>query len=241
MGKYTSLKTIVSYFLDSSGKSIKDFDKAWILAFRALTQLNQSVSGEVKSVRVPVSPNKTAPLPSDYTSWCKIGVLNNLGEVVSLKVNNGLSIYRDNNPNRLSQIFPDVSNGFYGITGFPIYFNYFNNGTYCNLYGASGGMITYGECRIDEKNNVIVLNPHFQYDAIIIEYISNPQQDDDYQIETCLQEAVIAFIEWKLKLGTEESFYARAREGRRSLENKRVTMQQINDVIRQSGGMFLKS
>lgn len=227
--------------LDANSKSIKDFDKCWILGFRGLKSLNQSFAAEPKTVRLPVNGNLTVTLPADYVSWSKIGVLNNLGEVCSLKVNRGLTLFRDNNPNRIADIAPNISDGFYGIYGIPLYFNYYNNGTYCNLFGVGGGLITYGECRVDETNGVIVLNPQFRYDNIILEYISNPQQDNDYMVEGCLQEAIIAFIEWKMKLGTEQAFYARAIEGRRSLTNKRVTLQSINQVIRETGGQFLKA
>lgn len=235
------LKTVVSYFLDQADKSMGDFDKCWIIAFRALVALNFSVSAEPKSVRLPVNGNLTVTLPSDYLTWTKIGVLNNNGEVSTLKVNNGLSIFRDNNPNRIGDLTADVSNAMPLIAGFPFFFNYFDNGLYFNLFGVGGGLIQYGECRVDEKNGVIVLAPDFIYERVILEYMSSPQKDGDYTIPIQLQEAVIAFIEWKLKLNTDQNFYARTIEGRRSLPNKRVTLQEINQVIREATGMYLRS
>lgn len=239
--QYVTLKECVGFALDEFGKSDKDMDKCWLFAFRALRQLNQMIAADPKTVRLPVSANKTVPLPADYISWSKIGVVNDRGEVASLRVNTGLTLFRDNNPNRLSSLTPDVSDGFNGIYNAPLYFNYYNNGSFFNLFGVYGGLIQYGDCRVDEANNVIVLSPQFQYPDIILEYISNPQKDEDYKIESCLQEAVIAFIGWKLKVKPREDFYNAAIEGRRSLTNKRVTLQQINQVIRQATGMYLKS
>jgi hypothetical protein len=66
-----------------------------------------------------------------------------------------------------------------------------------------------------------------------LEYISNPQQDGDYVIQECLQEAVISFIKWKDKLGSDQEFYAAAIDGRRGLEKKRVTVQRINQAVTQ--------
>jgi hypothetical protein len=235
MDKYVPLKTVVAFFLSQHKKSNLDFDRCWLLAFRGLRLLNQSIAAEPKTVRLPVEANKTVSLPDDYVAWSKIGVVNNKGEIVSLKVNNALTKFRSNSEDRLTQIVGSAPS--VGISDDI----YNNSGEMCHLFGVGGGLITYGECRLDEKNGVIILNPEFEYSDIVVEYISNPERDSDYYVEGCLQEALIGFIEWKLKLGTEEAFYARAIEGRRSLTNKRVTLQTIHQVIRESGGMYLKA
>lgn len=238
---YVPLKRIVSYVLDELSKSMSDFDKCWILAFRGLVDLNFDVSGEPKSVRIPLDANKTAPLPTDCLMWSKIGILNNRGEISSLRINNSLSIYRDNNPNRISQLTPDINDALPLLTGNPFYLNYYYNGMYQTLFGVGGGLIQYGDCRVDEKNRVILFPDTFAYEHVIVEYISSPEKDDDYQIELCMQEAVIAFIKWKLKAGTDRDYYAEAIKGRRRMTNKKVTLQSINQVIREATGFYLKS
>ena len=75
----------------------------------------------------------------------------------------------------------------------------------------------------------------------MFEYISSPEKDGDYTVELALQEAVIAFIKWKMKLGERAEFYAAATSGRRRLSKKRVTLQQIAQVLREDGGMKLQS
>jgi hypothetical protein len=176
----------VAFALDANGKSQKDFDKAWLLAFRALSDLKRSFAALPKSVRIPVNANKTVTLPADYNAWSKIGVLNSHGEVCSLKVNNGLSIWRDNNPNRLTSLTPDVTDSMPLITNNPFYLNYYYNGVYGNLFGTGGGLIQYGACRVDERNNIILLEDNFQYDSVILEYISAPERDQDYMVEEAL-------------------------------------------------------
>ena len=133
--KYVPLKTVVSYFLDQYDKSMSSFDKAWVLAFRGLVALGIDMTWEPKTVRIPKNGNQTVTLPADYISWSKIGVLNNVGQVSTLKVNNALTLYKDANPNRLSQITPDVQSGLPLILGFPFFFNYYDNGLYYNLFG----------------------------------------------------------------------------------------------------------
>jgi hypothetical protein len=239
LAKYSSLKSCVSMFLDEHDKSMGDFDKAWVLAFRGMEKLGYAIAYEPKTLRLPVSGNKTVPFPTDYVSWTKIGILTNEGKVSTLKINNSITTFKDNNPNRLQQINGDVQSGFSTLTSIPYYLNYYFDGQYMPLFGVGGGLVQYGECRVDEKNNVVVLSPDFKYDSIIFEYINSPEMDGDYQILSSLREAVIAFIAWKMKLGARADFYGEAVEARRTLPKKKVTLQVINQVIRESTGMKL--
>lgn len=239
--KYIPLKQVVSLFLDEAGKSNREFDRCWLLGMRALIDLNFDISAEPKSVRIPVNGNKTVTLPADYISWTKIGVMNSNGELASIKTNNALSIFRDNNPNRIAALAPDVNSGFNQLVTAPVFINFYNNGMYESLWGIGGGLIQFGECRVDERNNVIVLDPHYPYPDVLLEYISNPQMDDDYQIELALQEAVIAFIGWKMKLWPEQRYYGEVIKARRRLPGKKVTLQTINQILREGQGFYVRS
>lgn len=238
---HVPLKTVVSYFLDQYDKSDGDFDKAWVLAFRALVAIGFSFSFEPVTQRLPVLANKTVPYPADCIFATKIGVLNNVGELSSLRINRALTKWKDNNPNRLSQLTPDVQNAVPMILGFPFFFNYYDNGLYYNLFGVGGGLIQYGSCTLDDTNRVVVLEPDFQYSSILFEYIGSPEKNGDYTIPIWAQEAVIAFIEWKMKLNTDQNFYARSIEAQRSTPGKRVSLQVINQVLREPNGMKLRS
>lgn len=241
LGQYTPLKTIVSYTLDETDKSIGDFDKAWILGVRAVADLTSDFAGLPKTVRLPVLGNKTVPYPADCNSWIKIGILDENGQVNTLKINNSLTTFRDNNPNRLDDLTADINSSIGNLALVPYYSNFFWGGGSYQLFGYGGGLVTYGECRADDANRVIILDPNFRYDSIIVEYISAPEKDTDYQVLTCLQEAVIAFIKWKLKLGTEQSYYAESIKARRRMPKKKFVLQTFNQVIRESNGMKLRS
>lgn len=238
---YTDLRTIVSYCLDANSKSEGDQDQAWLIGLRALVDLQYEFAAQAMTVRIPINANKTATFPPGVLSWTKIGLLNEKGETVTLKINNGLTKWRDLNPNRIELLTPDINNSVTAMSGTNVYLNYYFNGNYCNLFGVGNGLIQYGECRVDEQNRVVVLNENFRYDHIMFEFISAPQRQDDYIVPTALQEAVIAFIEWKLKIAPRDMYISAKVEARRRMPGKKVTLQSINQVLRESQAMKLRS
>ena len=239
--KYIPLKRVVGYFLDQYNLSHDEMDKAWIISFRALQDLNQQIAAEPKTIRVPISGNKTAPFPQDYLSWTKIGILDGNGQVSTLKINNSLTKLNATSPNRLDYLTADIATSLPYLAGNPYFYNYYYNGVYQILYGVGGGLIQFGECTVDEKNNIMIFPPNFQYDSVILEYLSSPQDDDDYQVQTVLQEAIIAFIEWKYKFQPREMYYAAAIIARRTLPGKKVSLQRFANTIRESSGGYLKA
>lgn len=238
--QYVPLKTVVSYFLDENRKSYGDFDMCWILAFRAYADLGFDIAFEPETFRLPVNGNLTVTLPAGYIKWTKIGVINASGEVSVLKINNSLTKFRDTNPNRLTQIAPDISDtDADDLVGNPFFQNYYFGNVYSPYFGVGNGLITYGSCTVDEKNKVIVLAPDYAYGDILLECIVSPQTNADYQIQIVCQEAVIAFIAWKMKVGNEQSYINRKVEARRRL--KPVTLQEINQAIRENQKYSLKA
>lgn len=239
--QYVPLKTIVSYTLDETKQSIGSFDECWVLAFRGLVDMLFDITAEAITVRLPVSGNKTVAFPSDYLSWVKIGILNENGEVSTLKINDALTTFKDTNPNRLQQINGDINDAAPLLLGSPFYLNYYYNNTYQPLFGVGGGLIQYGECRVDDKNNIIVLPPDFRFDSIILEYLSSPQKNGDYAVPVIAQEAIIAFIKWKSKMGTEREYISAQIKARRRMPKKKVSLQRINQVLRESEAQKLRS
>lgn len=240
INKYVQLKTVVSFFLDQYDRNISEFDKCWIMAFRALVDIGFNISFEPLTVRLQVEKNLTAHFPPDYITWTKIGCINASGEVSPLKINKTLTRFKDSNPQRLSDIAPNVSDqDFSQFAISPYFFNYYFNNYYSPLFGIGNGLLQFGECTVDETNKLIMLSPSYPFSDVLLEYISSPKRNGDYQIETVCQEAVIAFIEWKLKLNSEQNYYARLTEARRKLDP--VRLQIANQVIRENMGYKLKS
>lgn len=239
--QFVKLKTIVSYTLDETNQSMGSFDSYWVLAFRGLVDMLFDITAQAITVRIPVSANKTVPFPAGYLSWIKIGILNDNGEISTLKINNALTTYKDNNPNRITDLTADINDAFPLLTSNPFYMNFFYNGTYQPLYGVGGGLIQYGECRVDDANNIIILEPNFRYDHIMLEYISSPEKNGDYEIPIVCQEAIVAFIKWKSKQGPREDYISEKIAARRRMPKKKVHLQSINAVLRESEAQKLRS
>lgn len=238
---YTPLSTIVSYCLDANDKSEGDQDRMWLLGLRGLTDIGYEFSAQAVTYRLPLNGNKTVSFPVGCLSWTKIGLLNEHGETVTLKINNAFTKWRDLNPNRESLLTPDINNSITTMVSAPLFINYYYNGNYVNLFGVRNGLVQYGECIVDEENRVVILPPDFRYDHILFECMAAPQKQEDYMVLTALQEAVIAFIEWKMKIAPRELYIAAKVEARRRMPNKKVTLQQINQIVREANSMMLRS
>lgn len=238
---YVPLKTIVSYTLDETEQSIGSFDRYWVLAFRALVDMLFDVTAQPETFRVPLNGNKTANFPSGCVLWTKIGILNDKGEISTLRINNALTTFKDTNPNRLSQLTPDINDAVPVILNAPFYVNYYYDGIYQPLFGIGGGLIQYGSCRVDDTNRVVILDEDFKYDHIMFECIVAPEKNGDYTVPIIAQEAIISFIKWKANKGTRIEYIAEKTAARRRMPKKKVTLQGINQVIRESESQKLRS
>lgn len=190
------LSDCVNMYIDESRQSSRDFRRLWVLAFRGLTDIGLDVSWAPKSTLIDVNDNLTATIPSDFIDWVRIGVFNSFGEIATLRVNEELTTYKDNNPNRLSDIQSQVGQDA-NYLQYPYWWGGWDDYGYEHYYGAGSSLIQAGECRFDKSNNIIVLDPYFAYDQIVLQYISMPMMDDDYAIDLKAQEALIAWLRWK--------------------------------------------
>jgi|ERR1700744_868800 len=235
-----ALKEVVAMALDELHKSPGDFDEFWVLSFRCLIDLLYDVTAQPETFRIQLNGNKTANFPSGCISWTKIGILDDKGQVSTLRINNALTTFKDTNPNRLSQLTTDINDSIPVILNVPFYVNYYYDGVYQPLFGIGGGLIQYGSCRVDEQNRVVILDEDFKYDHIIFECIVSPQKNGDYRVPTASLEAVIAFIKWKNKQGTYIEYIAAKINARRRMPKKKFILQTINQVLRESEAQKLR-
>ena len=196
------LRTLIAQFLDSADDSSHAFRRLYNIGVRGCRQFNLDITGNIKTVVLDVNLNKTASLPSDYIAYSKIGVLNGQGEVVTFKRNSQLSQWNAMSTQvdeRLENV-PTVSTLGFDPTTYPnIYFNYFWNGGYGNLYGADSGTATFGEYKVDEGNRVILLSPNSVHTQVVLEYLSDgyDAMADDYEIDSRCEEAFICYLRWQ--------------------------------------------
>ena len=194
--QWISVDECINAYMDEPEQGTHKYFKLWNLAYRALTELGLDFFYSVKSVKLAVNPNLTVTLPADYLNYTKVGVLNAQGEIIPLSVNNTLTTAFDMQPTRIAQTQdPTVFTG-YSPQGI-VWWNYWNGYGLSNLYGLPSGSPFVGEFKIDNQNGVIVLDEYFSFDYVMLEYISSPQQGQDYYVPIQFKEAVISYLRWK--------------------------------------------
>lgn len=194
--RMVKLSDCVNMYIDESRQSSKDFRRLWVLAFRGLTDIGLDVSWSPKTTLINVNANLTANVPIDFIDWVRVGVFNSFGEIATLRVNEELTTYKDNNPNRISDIQSQVGQDA-NYLQYPYWWGGWDDNGYEHYFGAGSSLIQAGECKFDRNNNIIILDPYFAYTQIVLQYIASPIMDDDYAIDLKCQEALIAWLRWK--------------------------------------------
>lgn len=198
------LRDVIFFYIESAKQTEAAYMRLWRIAFRGFEQMGLNAFWEPLTVSLPVNPNKTADLPSNYLQWIKIGQFNSAGELQTLRVNEQLTTFKDNDPNRVSQITPEIQSalcgeGWYGVsgdggfTGAGISDGY----SYQPEFGLGSRLVQYGECKVDTQNQVIILNTNYEYQHVVLEYLCSPEMNDDYQIPIQFKEAMIAWLGWQ--------------------------------------------
>ena len=201
------LKTLVAELIDAKDSSSQEFRRLYNIGVRGLREFNSDVVGTFVTALLPVNANKTVDLPPDYINYSKMGVINERGEIVTLRLNQQLSNYNDghalkqdrfeNVPSLQTVTSPGVP------YGYPfIYFNFFVSNQSYNLFGIGGGGQDIGEYKVDEGCNVIILGPYFQWDKVLFEYLSDGMdcECDDYMVDSRAAEAMVSYMRWKSSL-----------------------------------------
>lgn len=194
--RYVKLSSCVNMYIDESKQTSKEFRRLWALAFRGLTDIGLDVSWSPKTTLLEVNANLTANVPIDFIDWVRVGVFNAFGEIATLRVNDELTTYKDNNPNRLSDIQSEVGEG-ENYLQYPYWWGGWDDNGYEQYFGAGSALVQAGECKFDKTNNIIILDPNFAYTQIVLQYISMPMMDDDYAVDMKCQEALIAWLRFK--------------------------------------------
>jgi hypothetical protein len=194
-GQWIDLDEIINQYIDESEQPNHKFFKLWQIAYRGLGELGIDFFAQIKSVKLPIEPNYTVQLPSDYLNYTKVGILNGQGEVIPLSYNNKLTTYAQFSPDRLSKTQDNSAWNWYSWDS-PVWYNYWNGYFYSQLFGIPSGAPFVGSFKIDNNTGVLLLNEAFQFDYIILEYVSSPTQGEAYRIPIQFREALIAYLSW---------------------------------------------
>ena len=97
------LDECINAYMDRAELSNHKYFKLWHIAFEGMQDMGLDAFYNVKAVKLPVNANLTVTLPADYLNYSKVGVLNQQGEIITLGVNNKLTVAFDLQPTRLEQ------------------------------------------------------------------------------------------------------------------------------------------
>ncbi len=250
--RYVPLETVVKHYMSEANLTGAHYMRLYHLGHRGLIDIGIDITQEVKTEKLPVEANKTVVLPEDYIQWVKVGVLNEQGEVATLRRNDNLTKWGALDSNRLNEntgpgLRPDLQ--FYG----DVYQNYHTTGSLFNLFGVRSNMDYYGEFRVDDASGVILLDNDFRYSEVILEYVSNPTLADDLVIPIQAQEALIAFIRWmdiqSLPSSRRVTTYEKQTRRREYYNQRRLTRARLqpmrlwdtNETIRINNNIVLKA
>ena len=191
---YISLDSCITDYMNEAQLSNHSYFRLWHIGFRGFEDLGIDAFYKIKSVKLPVNSNLTVTLPADYLNWSKVGVLNNLGEIIPLNYNDTLTTYADLLPDRIekTQDF-SLSTWQYQYC----WYNYWNGWVYTNIYGVPSGQPFVGSFKVDTSNGVILLNENFAYDYLMLEYVSSPAPGGEYYLPMQFREALISWLRWK--------------------------------------------
>jgi len=195
--QWISLDECITAYMNRAELSQHKYFKLWHLAFEVMTDVGLDAFYVVKSVKLPVNANLTVTLPADYLHYSKVGVLNEQGEIITMGVNNKLTVAFDLNPTRLEQTqdntIPTQLNQM-GVW----WYNYWTGQGFSNLYGYPSGNPNIGSFKIDNANGVIVLSENFSYPYVMLEYVSSPAPGSgDYYVPIQFKTAIIAYLAWQ--------------------------------------------
>lgn len=202
------LTEIVANLLDSQDSSAHSFRRLYNLgAFGMKAEFSLDIKSTLKTVLLDVNPNKSVALPCDYVGFSKIGITNDCGELVTFKKNSQLTNYHQEyfNSNSRLQGVPKLPNyGFIGgVNGYGyndyLYLNYWYNSTTYNLFGLPSGTVDIGEYKLDEAARIILFQPHFHWDKVLLEYISDgvDEENDDFEVDSRIAEAMKCYLRWQ--------------------------------------------
>jgi hypothetical protein len=78
-----------------------------------------------------------------------------------------------------------------------MFYNYWDGYGFTNIYGLPSGTPFVGSFALDVTAGVILLSQNFDYDYVMIEYLSSPNPDEQYMIPLVFREALIAWLSWR--------------------------------------------
>lgn len=192
---WVSIDECINGYTDMSEQSTHKYFKLWQIAFNIMTLLGLDFFYQIRTQKLEVNPNFTASLPVDYIKYTKVGVLNDVGEIIPLRYNEKLTSYADLFSDRLEKTQDNTLFNFF-LFNTPIWYNFWNGNMFTTLYGMPSGAPFVGSFKIDKTAGLILLDETFSYPYVMLEYVAAPQQGQQYYVPLQFKQAMISGIAW---------------------------------------------
>ena len=250
--QWLGLAEVIYQYIDQAKLTTAEFRRLWSIGVRGVEELGMDVHSTPKTVKLVVNANKTVNLPSDYIAFSKVGIFNSDGEVATLRRNPSLTAYKIDQNDRLTSNIDNVQSNSYRLQDLA-FINYFDGARFVNVFGAGALLNSAGEFDISEDEGILYLDNNFPYDYVVMEYLSSPADDVDYNIPIQVRDAVLSYIAWKdiemlpsgrrVNMGEKQlrrkEFYNQKRLAR--LRVNPVTPWDANEVIRMGQKLVAKA
>ncbi len=172
MPQYATINSIVDNALIDIGENTEHMYSQFLhWGLEALRDYSFDTSREIKTISLPMNPNKTVELPLDYVDYSKVGIV--IGDrIKTFVVNNKIELRHDvdecGNPKpketstSLNSLDLDFRGGYW-----------FNNFLGRTRFGYGGTCFTAGYCRVDNQRGQIVFSSEVSTTEVYLEYITN--------------------------------------------------------------------
>lgn len=192
------------YMIYRGNETEANYERYYNAAVRGLRDLRFDVSGTPIVKEIVLDNNGSADLPLDFVRYIKVGLINEYGELISYGENPSLALQQNTNdcgePTTWASQLPSTD---YGNLNEERYGGF--QTTHTNHHGENIGRfygvksrVQIGEFKIDTERNKLQVSSQTSRRSVILEYMSDiDKSGNDYVVHPFLEDAVIAYIEWK--------------------------------------------
>ena len=191
------ISKVVYRYISQAGYNNGHYRRLYDIAVRGTKEIELDVTASPKTVRLTILPNKTVPMPSDLLNVLNVGIVNNVGQIASIVRDDTVTGFRKYATSE-SRTGEDL-----GFSTAPVdntrlrdfaLINSIDGGGSFKAFGAYQKTTFIGTYKIED--DVMILNPEFPYDYIIMEYMGTIDETDA-SIPDIAEEALISYVAWK--------------------------------------------
>ena len=187
-------------------ESEANYERYYNAAVRGLRDLRFDVSGTPIVKEIDLDNNGMADLPLDFVRYIRIGLINDIGELVSYGENPNLALQQNTDSSGAPAVWNAqiASNG--ASEDISSYSGQYSNVSHVNNHGETIGRfygekarVVIGEFKIDTERNKLQVSSKTSRRSVVMEYMSDiSKAGSDYTVHPYLEDAVIAYIYWKI-------------------------------------------